>query len=115
MKAVLIDDEKLCLEIETAVLKDVEMIDEVKAFSKVDELLDYVSNNKIDLAFLDIIMGEADGILVAAEIKQIQPACKIIFVSGSRDYALEAFQVYASGYLLKPISHMEVENLLMNI
>ena len=69
----------------------------------------------VDVAFLDIMMDDADGISLAMEIKRIQPQCKIIFVSSSREFALEAFQVYASGYLLKPMTEDEVVSVLLNI
>ena len=61
------------------------------------------------------MMDDADGISLAMEIKRIQPQCKIIFVSSSREFALEAFQVYASGYLLKPMTEDEVVSVLLNI
>lgn len=115
MKAILIDDDELCLEIEMEILKNVDMIDSVEGFSSVDELLDYAEHQKIDVAFLDILLGETDGIIVASELKRMQPDCKVIFVSSSREFTLEAFQVFASGYILKPLSQIEVERNLMNI
>ena len=115
MNVALIDDDKLCLAVETEVLKNVSLIDKVESFSSPDDLIDYANKEKIDVAFLDIILGEVDGIILASEIKQIQPACKIVFVSASRDYTLEAFQVFASGYILKPLDQLEVERILSNI
>ena len=78
-------------------------------------LLDYMSTTPVDIAFLDIIMDDSDGISLAMEIKRMQPDCKIVFISSSRDFALEAFQVYASGYLLKPVTKDEIINVLNNI
>ena len=115
MRAVLIDDDALCLEIETTVLENVEMIDEVKPFHSANDLISYMMEEEVDVAFLDIMMDDADGISLAMEIKRIQPQCKIIFVSSSREFALEAFQVYASGYLLKPMTEDEVVSVLLNI
>ena len=115
MRAVIIDDEEVSLEIDATIIEATELFSSVKAFGHVDELLEYLSQEKVDVAFLDIIMDEADGISLAMEVKRIQPDCKIIFVSGSRDYAMEAFQVYASGYLLKPITAEEIDELMANI
>lgn len=115
MRAVLIDDDALCLEIEATVLQNVEMIDELHAFQSVNDFISYICEEQVDVAFLDILMDDADGISLAMELKRIQPKCKIIFVSSSREFALEAFQVYASGYLLKPMTEDEVTNVLSNI
>ena len=115
MRAVLIDDDTLCLDIEATVLENVEMIDEVKPFHAANDLISYMMEEVVDVAFLDIMMDDADGISLAMEIKRIQPQCKIIFVSSSREFALEAFQVYASRYLLKPMTEDEVVSVLLNI
>ena len=115
MKAVLIDDNEICLETESAIIQNVDVIDELHSFQDSGELISYISDNPIDVAFLDIIMDDSDGITLAMEIKRLQPSCKIIFISSSRDFALEAFQVYASGYLLKPVTESEIVTVLSNI
>ncbi|MBB6502468.1 LytR/AlgR family response regulator transcription factor [Pedobacter cryoconitis] len=55
-----------------------------------------------DLIFLDINMPELDG---RDFCEQITTATKVIFVSGYRDYAFDAFGHNAVDYLLKPVSH----------
>lgn len=115
MRAVLIDDNEICLDVEATVIRNVDMIDELHEFHDEAELMSYIATEKVDVAFLDIIMDEIDGITLAMEIKRIQPDCKIIFITSSRDFALEAFQVYASGYLLKPVSEDEIINVLSNM
>lgn len=115
MKAVLIDDNDVCLDIEATLMQDIDMIDELHAYNNAADLIEYMSANPVDIAFLDIIMEDSDGITLAMEIKRLQPHCKIIFISSSRDFALEAFQVYASGYLLKPVTRDEIINVLSNI
>ena len=115
MKAVLIDDNAVCLETEAIIIQDIDEIDELHSFQDTADLLDYMSTTPVDIAFLDIIMDDSDGISLAMEIKRMQPDCKIVFISSSRDFALEAFQVYASGYLLKPVTKDEIINVLNNI
>lgn len=58
---------------------------------------------KFDIFILDIMMEEKDGISLGREIRQQSPKSAIIYVTGSPEYALGAFGVYASGYLLKPV------------
>lgn len=60
----------------------------------------------IDLLFLDIEMPGISGIEVA---HHIVPDVKIIFVTGYRDYAIEAFEIAAIDYLVKPIKPVRFE------
>ncbi|HNY22643.1 MAG TPA: LytTR family DNA-binding domain-containing protein [Treponemataceae bacterium] len=58
---------------------------------------------RFDILFLDIYMGEKDGIAVAGEIRKVDEDCAIVFATSARDRAIEGFGVRAIHYLLKPI------------
>lgn len=77
---------------------------EVLAFSNPSEALEAVRSIPVDTAFLDIEMGSMSGLELAAELKLLQPETHIVFVTGHPAYAVNAFQIHATGYLLKPIS-----------
>lgn len=57
-----------------------------------------------DLVFLDIMMDGISGIDVARTIRETDTDCLLIFISSSREYALQGYEVRAFDYLLKPIS-----------
>lgn len=69
--------------------------------------LEELSNTKPDIVFLDIEMPHMNGFEFVRAIPKID--FEIIFVTGYDEYALEAFKVSATDYLLKPIS---TDNLL---
>lgn len=56
-----------------------------------------------DIYILDIMMEEKDGISLGEEIRRIHPESIIIYVTSSPEFALGAFGIWASGYLLKPV------------
>ena len=56
-----------------------------------------------DLYILDVIMPELSGIGLASRLRQSGFSGKILFLTSSRDYAIDAFRVQASGYILKPV------------
>ena len=58
----------------------------------------------MDLLFLDICMKKLNGMETARKLRQIQCKVPIIFLTASPDYAIESYEVQASGYLLKSIS-----------
>ena len=62
----------------------------------------------MDVAFLDIQTGDINGLQLAVELKKVKPDIHIIFVTGYSQYAVEAFSIHATGYLLKPVTEEAV-------
>ena len=63
---------------------------------------------KPDIVFTEIRMPEPDGLALAARLKQVSPATKIVFVTADPGYALDAMYLHASGYILKPLQESRV-------
>jgi len=59
---------------------------------------------KFDIVFLDIIMGDMDGMTCAKLIRKQDKQVKIIFLTSSTDYVYEGYEVNATAYLVKPIT-----------
>ena len=77
----------------------------IKCFQSAVELLDDADKNGCpDIALLDICMPSITGIQAAKELSAINPAIKIIFLTNSKEFAVEAFEVNAVHYLLKPFT-----------
>lgn len=104
MKAICVDDERILAEDIAEMLLELPEIDAVRSFVKPKEALRWLEQNPVDLALLDIDMPEMNGIALAAAIKTMHPDTAIIFLTGYAEYAVAAFSVRASGYLLKPVS-----------
>lgn len=68
----------------------------------------WVKEHHVDVAFLDIEMSGLHGIELAKALKEIDRNIRIVFVTAYSQYALEAFQVDAIGYILKPYSRDEI-------
>lgn len=104
MNLLLVDDEKLALEALKKAVFGVLPESDVHPFQKARLALEYAKENKIDIAFLDIDMPVINGLEMAKELQMINSNTNIIFVTGFSEYALDAFNVYASGYLTKPVT-----------
>ena len=104
MIAITVDDERLMLKSLTDVVKASPDIDVVYDFSSCIAALDWISQNSLDIAFLDISMRGMGGLTLAEKIVEFHPDCKIIFCTGYEEYALNAIQLRCSGYLMKPIT-----------
>jgi len=102
MKLLAVDDEIRALNDLKEVLAEAAPEDELATFSSPATALEYCAENKIDIAFLDVEMGRLSGIVLAKQLKDLQPEIHIIFVTGFGKYAVDAFAIHATGYLLKP-------------
>ena len=115
MIAIAVDDEILMLGALVAAIKASPDISEVSQFSGCDEALAFVKENAVDVAFLDINMRGMGGLALAEKIIASRPNCKIVFCTGYEEYAIPAFKLHASGYLLKPVSAKDVQAEIDNI
>jgi two-component SAPR family response regulator len=73
-------------------------------FTKQREAIEYVKKHRVDVALLDVDMPGLNGIEVAELMCQINPRLNIIFVTGYPEYALQAFTVPVSDFIVKPVS-----------
>ena len=115
MKAIAVDDEELMLRALERAISASPDIKEVNKFSSCEKALEYVQENPIDVAFLDINMRGMGGIALAERIIKLRPNSKIVFCTGYEEYAIPAFKLHASGYLMKPISAKDVQVEIDNI
>ncbi|MCR5283138.1 MAG: response regulator [Lachnospiraceae bacterium] len=79
------------------------------------EALAMVKRQPVDVAFLDVDMPGMNGIELAKRIQSIRPLCNIIFITGYQEYMPEAFSLYASGYILKPVTEPAVKEALAHL
>ena len=115
MIAIAVDDEPLMLGALTKAIKASDDVTAVADFTSCEEALDYIKHNPADVAFLDINMRGMGGLSLAEKIIAACPECKIVFCTGYEEYAIPAFKLHASGYLMKPISAKDVQAEIDNI
>lgn len=109
MNAIAVDDEPLMLYALSKAVKASPDITSVAEFGSCNEALEWVRNNPIDVAFLDINMRGMGGLSLAQKIMEMQPECKIVFCTGYEKYAVAAIKLRVSGYLMKPVSAEDVQ------
>ncbi|MBR4016778.1 MAG: response regulator [Oscillospiraceae bacterium] len=80
-----------------------------------EEALAFIKENPADVAFLDINMRGMGGLALAEKIIGFCPDCKIVFCTGYEEYAIQAFKLHATGYLMKPVSAKDVQEEIDNI
>ncbi len=101
IRAILVDDEELALQILREHLSEHPDVEIVQECANGFEAVKAVSDLKPDLIFLDIQMPKLDGFEV---LELVDRDMAVIFVSAYDEFALRAFEVHAVDYLLKPFS-----------
>ena len=101
MKCIIIDDEKLALDLLQNNISRIPYLDLVKRCKNAFEAITFLSENPVDLIFLDIQMPGISGLELLHSLKDRPMA---IIVSAYDNYAIEGFNLDVTDYLIKPVS-----------
>jgi len=85
---------------------------QVVAFDTGEALLDAFSPGAFDLIFLDIRLPGLSGTDVAQKIRETDRDCLLVFITVSKDYALDGFLVQARGYVVKPMNQNKMDDVM---
>ena len=109
LRAVLVDDEQLARDELGYLLGQVGGVDVVGQAGNGVEALMTIDRLQPDVVFLDIQMPGLSGFEVARRMVQSRAPTHIIFVTAFDQHAIEAFEVNAVDYLLKPVDQARLE------
>lgn len=115
ISAVIIDDERHAIKEIEFYLKMYPEISVLASFVNPLEALKKLPELKPQLVFLDIQMPQLMGIDVGSRILDIDPDIEIVFVTAYDQYAMEAFELNAIAYILKPIGQERFENAMRKV
>ena len=115
MKILVVDDERPARERMVETLGRICPECKVVAFDNAQDALNYEGKLDIEIAFLDIELGNYSGIELAIELKKYSPRCNIIFVTSFSEYGTESFKARPSGYVTKPYTDAEIKRELDNL
>lgn len=108
MKAILVDDDENAIKVLSSLLAAYDDVKIVGSYTKPEAALAEIAKVKPDVIFLDIEMGYIDGLTMADLFNQ-QHFVDIIFVTAYAQYAVQAFDVNAIDYLLKPVQKKRLD------
>ncbi|MFB5678253.1 response regulator [Paenibacillus terreus] len=103
MKAILVDDERSALIQLERLLRADGRVEAAGMFNSAAAALEYLASGRADIVFLDIGMPEISGLEAAELIQQLDIDVHVVFVTAYSEYAIEAFELQALDYLLKPV------------
>lgn len=109
LKIAVCDDEQVWLEHTASMLQEYyrgrcETPAKIHIFASVYDLLESVDDNAgFDLYILDVVMPELSGIQLGARLRKLDERGLIVYLTTSKDFALDAYEVEPLHYLIKPV------------
>jgi DNA-binding NarL/FixJ family response regulator len=115
LRAMIVDDEELSVKWLKKILSESGEIEISHVFYNPWEAYEYVKTNTIDIAFLDISMPEINGIGLSKLLLDFDASIDVVFVTAYDNYAVQAFELSALDYLMKPVTALRMSKLLDKI
>jgi two-component SAPR family response regulator len=109
MRVLVVDDEPAMLLAMKRLLSKAEGVELAGSFRDAAEALAFVRDNHVDLAFLDIMIGEDNGLELARSLRSICADADIVFTTSHAEFAMPAYDVYPLDYMVKPVSGKRLE------
>ena len=103
LKCAIVDDEPLAVELLVSYVKRIPFMELCGQYSNAVDAMKGLTDNPVDLAFLDIQMPELNGL----ELSRMLPeGTRVVFTTAFEQYALDGYRINALDYLMKPISYV---------
>lgn len=112
---IMVDDRKLILSGGLPILEEVMPNAAITGFTDAHDAVAYAKANRVALAFLDIELRDMTGLELCRELLKINPRTNVVYLTAFSDYALDAWNTGASGFMLKPITPEGVREQLKNL
>jgi two-component system LytT family response regulator len=115
LRVIIVDDEELSVNRLKRILSESGEIEICHTFLNPLEAYEFVKANPIHIAFLDISMPEIDGMRLSSLLTDLDASIDIVFVTAYDDYAVQAFDISALDYLMKPVTAQRMSKTLDKI
>lgn len=104
LKCAIVDDEPLAIELLVSYVNKIPFMELAGRYANAVETMKGLSENPVDVLFLDIQMPDLNGLELS---KMIPESTRIVFTTAFDQYAVDGYRINALDYLLKPISYVE--------
>lgn len=114
MNVLIVDDEPPARERLTRLLEELEGWSVIGEAHNGQEAVDFCARQRPDVVLMDIRMPGMDGVEAARHLSVLEQPPAVIFTTAYDEYAVDAFEAQAIGYLLKPVRRPRLERALLH-
>ncbi|AXE36660.1 LytR/AlgR family response regulator transcription factor [Chromobacterium phragmitis] len=112
MKALIVEDEYLAREELAYLIREHSRIEIAASVEDGLEAFKFLQENEVDVVFLDINIPSIDGLLLAKNLHKAARPPRIVFVTAYKEFAVDAFELEAFDYILKPYNETRIAHVL---
>ncbi|MGK9045645.1 response regulator transcription factor LytR [Mammaliicoccus vitulinus] len=115
MHALIVDDEPLARNELKYLLNQIGSFSQIEEAENIEETLEQLLSHEFDVIFLDINLMEESGLDLAKKINKMKHVPHIIFATAHDTYAVQAFELEATDYILKPFEKARIEQAIKKV
>lgn len=115
MNCIIVDDEFPAIQELSYFISNFSSMKIQEEFDDSIKALTYVQNHQVDVIFLDINMPKLDGLAFSRVINTMKHKPFLVFITAYSEHAVEAFEVSAFDYILKPYSENRIRDTLQKL
>ncbi|WP_434628583.1 LytR/AlgR family response regulator transcription factor [Chromobacterium sp. CV08] len=115
LKALIVEDEYLAREELAYLIREHSRIEIAASVEDGLEAFKFLQEHDVDVVFLDINIPSIDGLLLAKNLHKTARPPRIVFVTAYKEFAVDAFEVEAFDYILKPYNETRIIGLLRKL
>ena len=115
LRAMIVDDEAPARSELRFLLEQTGKIGTITEASSVRSAIEMLMESRVDVVFLDISMPGASGLQLAEALHKLKNPPAIVFVTAYSDHAVEAFDVDAVDYLMKPVEEARLDRAIEKV
>lgn len=114
-RVMLVDDSRVILNDGLAALKEALPNASVTGFIWPKKAIEYAKANPVALAVLDIELGAVSGLDLCHTLLEINPHTNVVYLTAYPDYALDAWNTEACGFMVKPLTPESIRSALVKL
>ncbi|HEV3129298.1 MAG TPA: LytTR family DNA-binding domain-containing protein [Solirubrobacteraceae bacterium] len=115
LRILAVDDERSQLQDLARLLRASPIVDQVQCAGDGRDALVRASAEPFDAIFLDVRMPDLDGVELSRVLRRFASPPQLVFVTAHEDAAVEAFELHALDYILKPVGRARLEEALQRV
>lgn len=109
MNVIFVDEEQALPDPFQQTLEEHPSVRSVRLFRDGESACEWVQNHSVDVAFLTLCPPQPKGFCLCRRLRSLNPDLRFIFLSECKDYAFDAFEADAVGYVLLPVTREKLE------
>lgn len=115
MNCIIVDDEYPSIQELSYFITNFSSIKILEKFDDSIKALEYIQTHLVDVIFLDISMPKLDGLTFSRVLNAQKKKPILVFITAYSEHAIEAFEVAAFDYILKPYSEIRISDMLQRL